>query len=171
VSPAGEWIWKRLERGRCPANWTAYGLFLVRCYSDPSLRGSPRVAGGEVTWGWGLRRQSGAGVVSLSVCLGSSPNSWAGRKMNSPPVSLLGLPLVGSVARPGKGPAHGRTGRNANRPADRPDAHSPNLVCWCRVRFFGCRSSSSPVIASEPSPGTRTSRSCIQPGGGSRKKV
>jgi hypothetical protein len=21
----------------CPANWTAYGLFLVRCYSDPKL--------------------------------------------------------------------------------------------------------------------------------------
>jgi hypothetical protein len=37
VSPAGEWTWKRSERGRCPANWTAYGGFLLRCYSDPAI--------------------------------------------------------------------------------------------------------------------------------------
>ena len=76
---------------------------------DPAC-GSRRVSSGIEHGGSGRSdmglwcpRASGAGVGWFSVDLSSSPNSMGSRKMNSPPVSLLGLPQFMTVNRGGGG--------------------------------------------------------------------
>src|SRR5262245_61522372 len=48
----------------CPANWTAYGLFLVQCYSDPLFVGPARDIVGRTATLRGWRKATTAEAIA-----------------------------------------------------------------------------------------------------------